>query len=114
MNINYDNNNMVELSGKIVEPLKFSHSVLGEGFFESKLEVKRLSNECDILPITISERIGGGLKVGDYVSLKGQFRSYNKQETEKSRLILTVFVRELNRQNLAQFENIIKLVGYIC
>ena len=53
MNTNYDNNNIVELKGVVLEVPTYSHTVLGEGFFESKIEVKRLSSENDILPITI-------------------------------------------------------------
>lgn len=114
MNINYDNNNVLEINGKIAAPLTFSHNVLGEGFYESKIETKRLSNEVDILPITISERLCADIKVGDNISLVGQFRSYNKQDGDKNRLMLTVFVREINKNNDFEPQNHIKLTGYIC
>ena len=114
MNINYDNNNILQLKGKIIETPTYSHSVLGEGFYETKIEVKRLSQEVDILPITISERLLGELKVGDEVAIKGQFRSYNKLEDMHSKLMLTVFVRELLPLDQAPVINNINLVGYIC
>lgn len=114
MNINYDNNNILQLKGKIIETPTYSHSVLGEGFFETKLEVKRLSTEVDILPVTISERLISGLKVGDEIGIKGQFRSYNKIEETHSKLMLTVFVREINDPNEIDQSNNIGLVGYIC
>ena len=114
MNTNYDTNNTVELKGTVLEIPTYSHTVLGEGFFESKIEVKRLSEENDILPITISERLCEAIKVGDIIGLRGQFRSYNRQEENHSRLMLTVFVRELVDPNLIANSNTIDLVGYIC
>ena len=114
MNINYDNNNILQLKGKIIEAPTYSHSVLGEGFFETKLEVKRLSSEVDILPVTISERLISGIKMGDEVGIKGQFRSYNKLENMRSKLMLTVFVREIVDLQSINTTNNINLVGYIC
>lgn len=114
MNINYDNNNVLQLKGKIIETPTYSHSVLGEGFFETSLEVKRLSTEVDILPVTISERLISGIKVGDEIAIKGQFRSYNKLEDMHSKLMLTVFVREVLDVNSINITNNINLVGYIC
>lgn len=114
MNISYENNNILSLVGKITEVPSYSHSVLGEGFFESKIEVQRLSGEVDILPITFSERLIGNLSVGDQIAIKGQFRSYNKLEGDHSKLMLTVFVRELLDASLVDVTNNITLVGYIC
>ncbi len=114
MNINYDNNNILQLKGKIIQTPTYSHSVLGEGFFETALEVKRLSTEVDILPVTISERLISNIKVGDEIAIKGQFRSYNKLEDMHSKLMLTVFVREIIDVNNLNITNNINLVGYIC
>ena len=44
----------------------------------------------------------------------GQFRSYNKLEGGRSRLMLTVFVRELLAPVPTQNPNSIVLSGYIC
>jgi len=114
MNINYETNNVVQISGTIIEPLTFSHNVLGEGFYESKIKTKRLSGEYDILPITISERLSNNISVGENVSIVGQFRSYNKQEADKNRLMLTIFVREIVCKEDFEPQNCINLVGYIC
>ena len=59
-NGSYENNNNVLIKGKIVKLPTYSHSVMGEGFFEMYVEVKRLSDETDILPVTISERLIDG------------------------------------------------------
>ena len=112
----YEKNNKVYVSGKIVSDAEFSHEVYGEGFYEMKLEVKRLSGQADILPVTVSERLiaENDLKVGQTLSAVGQFRSYNKIVDGKSRLMLTVFVREIVNEEQYKNPNSIVLCGYIC
>ncbi len=109
-------NNKVYLSGEIVTEARFSHEIYGEGFYEMDVLVKRLSGQSDILPITVSERLieKSNLKIGSYLSAIGQFRSYNKQVDGKSKLMLTVFVREILDVNYSQNPNVIVLTGFIC
>ena len=52
--------------------------------------------------------------MGDTLCALGQFRSYNKLENGRSRLMLTVFVRELLAAAPTQNPNSIVLSGYIC
>ena len=97
MNYAAEKNNRVFVMGEIVSDGTFSHEVYGEGFYEFYLRVLRLSGQADILPVTVSERLieAHGLKKGSTIAAAGQFRSYNKLENGKSRLMLTVFVREI-------------------
>ena len=108
--------NKVFLTGKIVSEPVYSHEMFGEGFFETTLAVKRLSEQMDFLPITISERLIAekDIKMGDDVTLYGQFRSYNKIADGKSRLMLTVFVREILDYDPDSNPNAIELIGFIC
>lgn len=117
MNENYLKNNRVFLSGIVAREPQYSHELFGEGFYEFYLEVKRLSGQTDILPVTVSERImnGADLTEGALVALSGQFRSYNKLENEHSKLMLTVFVRDfLPYDPDEQNPNLVELNGYIC
>lgn len=113
-NGSYENNNNVLIKGKIVKLPSYSHTVMGEGFFEMYVEVKRLSDETDILPVTISERLIEGFNLGDEIGISGQFRSYNKLDGEKSKLMLTIFVKELIDPDEISAVNQINMVGYIC
>ena len=110
------NNNRVYLVGKVVSEPRFSHEVYGEGFYDVFLEVDRLSEQKDIIPITISERLfsDNTFTIGSTIALNGQFRSYNKFIDGKSKLMLTVFVRELVEPDGALNSNVIELTGYIC
>ena len=116
MNIMQEKNNRVFISGEIVTEAEFSHEVYGEGFYEMNVLVKRLSGQGDILPVTVSERLisDGALRVGVTINALGQFRSYNKLVDGKSKLMLTVFVRELLEDMPIRNPNSIVLTGYIC
>ena len=113
-NESYDNNNNVIIKGKINKLPTYSHTVMGEGFFEMFVEVQRLSNETDILPVTISERLIEDFSVGQEIGILGQFRSYNKLGDGKSKLMLTIFVKELINPEEINEINQICLIGYIC
>ena len=116
MNYVTEKNNKVYIFGEIVSDATFSHEVYGEGFYEFFVKVMRLSGQADILPVTLSERLirDGLLGKGKTICALGQFRSYNKLENGKSRLMLTVFVRELLDDAEDKNPNSILLSGYIC
>lgn len=115
-------NNQVTLSGEIVSNFKFSHEVYGEGFYIAMLASERESGAKDIIPIMVSERLVDVKPewTGRFVRVSGQFRSYNKHEGERNRLILSVFVREFEEMEFengipnAPDGNSIFLDGYIC
>ena len=108
------NNNKVFLNGVVVEKPVFSHETYGEGFYEVKLSVPRLSEHTDILPVTVSEKFLKDFSLGQEVALKGQFRSFNKLMGEKSKLVLNVFAREIIERNSSMNPNIIEITGYLC
>ena len=116
MNNQAENNNKVFISGEIVSQAEFSHEVYGEGFYEMSVLVKRLSGQGDVLPVTLSERLiaDKALKLGSTLNALGQFRSYNKLVDGKSKLMLTVFVRELLDFTPVKNPNTIVLSGYVC
>ena len=113
------------MSDKIIEnnqvatEFSFSHEVFGEGFYMVEVEVKRLSNSEDRIPLMISERLIDVTQdyTGEYIMVHGQFRSYNRHEEQKNRLVLSVFVREISfmeEEPDGTKTNSIWLDGYIC
>ena len=112
-------NNQVTIMGKVATELSFSHEVFGEGFYMVEVEVKRLSNSEDRIPLMISERLIDVTQdyTGEYIMVHGQFRSYNRHEEQKNRLVLSVFVREISfmeEEPDGTKTNSIWLDGYIC
>lgn len=116
MNYELLKNNDVQLWGKIVSAPVYSHSVIDEKFYEFNLEVPRLSESSDIIPITISEKLllNKDFSMNSVVALSGQFRSYNKVLDGKSKLMLTVFVREVKEVDTEKNPNQIVLKGFLC
>lgn len=117
MTENFLKNNRVFLMGEILSELKYSHELYGEGFYEFMLGVGRLSGQTDVLPITVSERLLDNVKIhiGEKIALTGQFRSYNKLIDERSKLMLTVFVRDFSPYDADEINpNVVELNGYIC
>ena len=112
-------NNQVSIMGQIVSQFTFSHQVYGEGFYLVDVLVKRLSDSEDRIPLMVSERLVDVTQdyEGEYIMVQGQFRSYNRHEEKKNRLVLSVFVRELTFVEEADDSiktNQIFLDGYIC
>ena len=113
-------NNSVTLIGEVVSNFTFSHEVRGEAFYLVNLAVKRLSEQADIIPLTISERLIDVTTdcMGRTLEVAGQFRSFNQQGENKKRLILSVFVREVFflEEDFTDCtkSNSITLKGYLC
>ena len=111
-------NNSVTLKGTITGVPSLSHKVYGEGFYNTFIAVPRLSGSCDVLPVTVSERLL--IKEGDIVGknyyITGQFRSYNNYSDEGSKLKLTVFAKTFERVEDGDYDepNDIFLDGYLC
>ena len=112
-------NNQVNIAGEIVGGFIFSHDVFGEGFYMVDISVNRLSETYDIIPVMVSERLVDVRQDyrGYFVEVSGQFRSYNRHENNKNRLVLSVFAREVEireEEVEGQKPNFIFLDGYVC
>ena len=112
-------NNIASVTGYFTSEFVFSHEIFGEKFYLVDLECERLSGAKDVIPVMVSER---SLDINkDYsdcvLEIKGQFRSYNKRDGEKTHLQLSLFAQEI--QFLAGYvvsadNNTIYLEGYVC
>ena len=83
------------------------------------VKVQRLSESYDIIPVMMSERI---IDIhmdckGMLICVNGQFRSYNRHEERRNKLVLSVFAREIEfveEVEESSKSNQIFLDGYIC
>jgi single-stranded DNA-binding protein len=112
-------NNKVSIVGEIVSDFRYSHEVFGEGFYLVDIKVDRLSELTDTIPLMVSERLVdvNENSIGQLVEVSGQFRSYNKHEGEKNRLVLSIFVREweeVDDNPDSGRTNQIFMDGYVC
>lgn len=110
-------NNIVTLVGKIVSEYTFSHEMYGEAFYTFNIEVSRLSEAIDTLPVMISERLidKSLFKIGTLIEINGQIRSYNNVVDNKNHLVLTVFAKEIIfNLDFNKNPNQVCLNGYVC
>ncbi len=113
-------NNTLVLIGEIVSGFTYNHEVCGEGFYLVDLAVKRLSDQMDVLPVLVSDRLLDVSQdyIGKTVQVLGQYRSFNIIKVNKRRLFLYVFAREIYfiSENMvdATKSNSIFLKGYLC
>lgn len=112
-------NNQVTIMGKIVSEFRYSHEVFGEGFYLMDVSVNRLSESCDVIPLMISERLIDVTQDyrGKLIHATGQFRSYNRHEEKKNRLVLSIFIREyefVEEEVSGAKSNQIFLDGFVC
>ena len=112
-------NNQVTVTGEIISNFTYSHEIFGEGFYMVDVRVKRLSDIYDIIPVMVSERLVDVKQdySGELICVNGQFRSYNRHEERKNKLVLSVFAREftfIEALEESPKSNQIYLDGYIC
>jgi single-stranded DNA-binding protein len=111
-------NNKVTLVGEVATDFSFNHEVFGEGFYLFELAVRRTSGYVDYIPVMVSERLLDISKDirGSFVCVNGQFRSFNKHEETRSKLVLTVFAREIEVLENKDYEEVnnVFLDGFVC
>lgn len=111
-------NNGVVLAGEVAGLPVYSHEVFGEGFYVFDMNVPRESGISDTIPVMVSERMCNmdSIEIGNLYEVIGQFRSYNKHEERKNRLVLSVFATEMRVLEEDEFvgENRVEIWGYIC
>ena len=116
---NYSGNNIIKIGGIVESETKFSHEIYGEKFYIFNVNVCRLSGTDDKIPVIISERIVdvSTITPGLIVDIEGQFRSYNQYSQEKSKLMLSIFIKELKiveSEEEIKAKNEVILNGFVC
>lgn len=114
--------NRVELVGRLHGEINTVTNPHGDTFFNGTLAVQRTSGVVDYLPISIPSELVDGTPAEDmctklqdrHLRLRGQVRSYNKEEQGKSRHYTTVLVREISDADKPDDDNYVELQGVIC
>lgn len=110
------NENRILLHGRVDEAAAYSHANHGITYLKFPMAVRRLSGAEDRLNVVVSaqqlERCP--LAPGDEVTVQGEVRSFNNKTGVGSRLVISVYARELCRQIGEEDENRLKLSGTLC
>lgn len=109
-------NNYVRITG-YVEKFIYNHTAYDERFYSSCVHSQRRSGTVDDVPIIASQYLIHKKDfAGKYVEIEGEFRSMNVHTGEKSRLVLQLFVKNIqiikSKENM-DAENEIVLDGFL-
>ncbi len=112
-------NNHAQIVGEITKPPVLSHRHFDEDFYLFPVRVPRLSGVYDTVNVMISEKLLCGLDLteGLLVEVVGQYRSYNNYSGTGSKLVLSLFARDILLGDEIEHldnPNTITLTGYIC
>ena len=109
------NVNRIELRGAMAELPRFSHESRGERFWIFPLEVSRLSGAVDRINVIVRESQLAQLEItaASKLYVSGEVRSFNNKSGEGSRLVITVFARELRFED-GDDMNAVHLYGTLC
>lgn len=109
-------NNNVRITG-YVDKFVYDHTAYDERFYSSCVHSQRRSGTVDDVPIIASQYLIHKKDfAGKYVKIEGEFRSMNVHTGEKSRLVLQLFVKNIqiikSKENM-DGENEIVLDGFL-
>ena len=108
-------NNMIFLRGRLAAAPAFSHNNRGVDYLVFPLSVRRLSGAEDRLNIVASrEQLSSLLpEAGSPLTVRGEVRTFNNRSGVGSRLVVSVFARELSQEE-GEDENRLELSGTLC
>lgn len=109
-------NNNVRITG-YVDKFIYDHMSYDERFYSSFVHSQRRSGTVDDIPVIASQYLIHKKDfAGKYVEIEGEFRSTNVHTGEKSRLVLQLFVKNIqiikSKENMDD-ENEIVLDGFL-
>lgn len=106
--------NTILLSGTAMALPELSHVSRGESFFVFPLQVHRLSGADDILNVQVRQALSGQIIPGEHLTVTGEVRSFNNRSGVGSRLVITVFARQVERTPGEGDLNSVRLCGTVC
>ena len=107
------NNNMVELCGTAAAEPVFSHKSKEREFYTLPLVVCRLSGAEDRVNVTVDRRMAQLCRDGERLRVCGELRSFNNRSGTGSRLVISVFAREVSLTD-EEDTNRVELTGTVC
>jgi hypothetical protein len=107
--------NRIELRGTLADRPHYSHENRDERFFVFPISIPRLSGAVDRINVLAREEQLKNMEICELpkIYVSGELRSFNNKSGEGSRLVITVFAREL-RFDEGESLNSVWLTGTIC
>ncbi len=107
--------NQITVRGSLQSLPRFSHENHGHRFYRFILEVPRLSETVDLLPVVAEERVLNQMDLcgGEMLTVTGQIRSHNNREDGIRRLLIFIFATHICAED-GESINSVLLEGTIC
>lgn len=115
------NKNTLTVSG-MVNVIEKSHEFHGEQFYRIMLDVIRLSENVDTVPIIVSEKLlfNNEIAPGMFITVEGQIRTKNHKEgNAKSKLLVFGYASDVNQITeemlfASEIKNQVEMEGHVC
>lgn len=109
------NENRIVLHGRVCQDPAPSHTNHGEAYMKFPLAVRRLSGAEDRVNVVVSAALLERCPLAEGVALtvEGEVRSFNNKSGVGSRLVISVYARQLRRE-AGEEENRLHLTGTLC
>lgn len=110
------NENRARLTGQAMAEPEYSHTNHGEDFFRFPLRSRRLSGAADQVNLLVSRTVleRQSVRPGDRLTAEGEVRSYNNRSGVGSRLVITLFAKQLTPAGQEPDDNRLTLAGVLC
>jgi len=110
-----DCSNFVEIRGSLAGRPRFSHSGKNESYYTFPIDVSRLSGTVDTVNVIARKELLCDVPADDAggIGVRGELRSFNNKSGEGSRLVITVFAREIFPTD-GEDINTVVLTGTLC
>lgn len=110
------NENRARLTGQAMAEPEYSHTNHGEDFFRFPLRSRRLSGAADQVNLLVSRTVleRQSVRPGDRLTAEGEVRSYNNRSGVGSRLVITLFTKQLTPAGQEPDDNRLTLAGVLC
>lgn len=111
--------NQVYISGKIVSDFQAFFKGDNTSYYMADMAVRRLSRQMDYIPVVLNDQMLNMAydHKGQYISVIGQYISYNLNENGRRRLKFYVMAEKMELKDVEDRtfdDNYIFLDGYIC
>ena len=110
----YKGENRISLRGYVAGEPELTHRNHGVDYFTVPFCVPRLSGAEDEVNLVVGRPAPGLWKVGEWLAVEGEVRSYNNRSGVGPRLVITVLVRSVLPVPPSEGENRLTLAGVLC
>lgn len=110
----YKGENRISLRGYVAGEPELTHRNHGVDYFTVPFCVPRLSGAEDGINLVVGRPAPGIWKVGEWLAVEGEVRSYNNRSGIGPRLVITVLVRSVLPVPPSEGDNRLILAGVLC